>query len=599
MGFEASMVWKSADRLIDAHRRVAGLALVIALCACGGAGDSGANGGIDPRADTEPAPPELSAVTVDAVRFLTQATFGPSDAELSRVLSIGQSAWIDEQIAKPPDSHRAEWDATAAETTDPTNAARAVLDSFYRQALAGDGQLRQRVAFALSEIFVISMAGGSVAANPRGVAGYLDTLARGAFGNFRDLLQDVSLHPMMGVYLSHLHNQKENAATGRAPDENYAREVMQLFTIGLHRLHPDGSVQTEDGKPLETYTADDISGLAKVFTGWSWFGTNTSDARFFGRSNARDPDRQWKAMMGYDQFHSTLEKRFLGKTVAPQGSPDPEASLKVALDALHQHPNVGPFIGKQLIQRLVTSNPTPAYIARVAAAFDDNGAGVRGDMRAVVRAALLDTEARQPVLATDTRFGKLREPVLRLTAFLRAFGAQSDSGRFLVGFTDDPARQLGQSPLRSPSVFNFFRPGYVPPNTQAGGLNLAVPEMQITNETTVAGYANYMRSAVQSGVGLNGTDRSAARRDVQPDYREELAVADQSAVLVHRVTAKLITGPVPRALRNEIEAAVRSIPMPALRSDGRNQRRIDDAKLNRVRLAVYLTLVSPEFIVQK
>jgi len=247
----------------------------------------------------------------------------------------------------------------------------------------------------------------------------------------------------------------------------------------------------------------------------------------------------------------------------------------------------------------VTSNPSPAYVSRVAAAFDNNGAGVRGDMRAVVRAVLLDAEARDPALAGDNRFGKLREPVLRLTAFLRAFGAHSDSGRFLVGVTDDPSRQLGQSPLRSPSVFNFYRPGYVPPNTQAGGLNLSVPEMQITNETTVAGYANYIRTVVQNGVGLNGANGTAARRDVQPDYRDELAVADQSAVLVHRVTGKLITGPVPTALKNEIEAAVRSIPILALRSDGRNQQRIDSAKRNRVMLAIYLTLVSPEFIVQK
>jgi uncharacterized protein (DUF1800 family) len=279
---------------------------------------------------------------------------------------------------------------------------------------------------------------------------------------------------MMGLYLSHLHNQKENLATGRVPDENSAREVMQLFSIGLYRLNVDGSVQTTDGKPLETYTSDDISGLAKVFTGWSWFGPNTSNARFFESSTARDADREWRPMISYGQFHSTSEKRFLDKVVGAQGSPDPEASLKVALDALHQHPNVGPFIGKQLIQRLVTSNPSPAYVARVAAAFNDS-AGKRGDMRAVVRAVLLDAEARDPALAGDNRFGKLREPVLRLTAFLRAFGARSDSGKFR-GFTDDLASSSASS-LRSPSVFNF-RPGYVPPNTRAGSLNPSVPEMR-------------------------------------------------------------------------------------------------------------------------
>jgi uncharacterized protein (DUF1800 family) len=275
------MVWKSAIRLTDVHWRVAGLALVIALSACGGADDA-ATSGIDPRADTELAPPDLSAARVDAVRFLTQATFGPTDAEVSHVIDVGYSAWIDEQFAKPQASHRAAWEAAdaAARAADPADLARTrdVLDSFYRQAVGGNDQLRQRVAFALSEIFVVSMVDGSVVQHPRGVAGYLDTLARGAFGNFRDLLQDVSLHPMMGLYLSHLHNQKENPATGRVPDENFAREVMQLFSIGLYRLNVDGSVQTTDGKPLETYTSDDISGLAKVFTGWSWFGSNGSEA---------------------------------------------------------------------------------------------------------------------------------------------------------------------------------------------------------------------------------------------------------------------------------------------------------------------------------
>jgi uncharacterized protein (DUF1800 family) len=594
------MVWKSQDRSWGgAHRLAAASLLTGLLLACGGGG----GGGEEFVSSPPPGPPpaELSAAQVDAVRFLTQATFGPTDAEVARVVAMGYSAWLDEQFAMPAaSSHRATFEAAdaAARARDPENGAEgdAVINSFYRQALSGPDQLRQRVVFALSQILVISMVDNAVSDHPRGVADYLDTLARGAFGNYRNLLEAVSLHPMMGLYLSHLHNQKEDPASGRVPDENYAREVMQLFSIGLYELAPDGSMRLGSGAAAETYTSEDVSGLAKVFTGWSWFGPDTSEARFYGYSSARDPDREWKPMIDYPRYHSTSEKRFLGKTAS---STSPAADLKVALDALFAHPNVGPFIGRQLIQRLVTSNPSPAYVSRVAAAFADNGRGVRGDLRAVVRAVLLDPEARDPAKAADGRFGKLREPVLRLTAFLRAFGASSDSGGYLLPATDDPGTQLGQTPLRSPSVFNFYRPGYVPPNTRAASVSMVVPEMQITHESSVAGYANFMRSAVQNGVGQNGPDFKAARRDLQPDYSAELAVADQSATLVHRVTDKLITGPVSQALRQEIQAGVDSIAMPLLRVDGSNQQQFDTIKRNRVMLAIYMTLMAPEFIVQK
>ena len=303
-------------------------------------------------------------------------------------------------------------------------------------------------------------------------------------------------------------------------------------------------------------------------------------------------------MQGYTKFHSTSDKRFLGSTVAAQTSADPMASLRSAFDTIAGHPNVGPFIGRQLIQRLVTSNPSPAYVARVASAFNNNGSGVRGDLKAVVKAILLDPDARDSAQAAGVSFGKLREPVLRLTAFLRAFNASSDSGKFLIGATDDAGTQLGQTPLRAPSVFNFYRPGYVPTNTLAGAAGLAVPEMQITHETSVAGYANFMRSAVQSGVGQNGEDFRAARRDVQPDYNAELALANQPVELIDRVTAKL-AGSVTAALKSDVRAAVESIAIPALRADGSNQAAVDAAKRNRVQMAVLLTLVSPEFLVQQ
>jgi uncharacterized protein (DUF1800 family) len=569
--------------------------LVVSLAACGGGSgsSSGGDGTSSPQSDRP-------ASRAEAARFLNQASFGATDAEIDHVMSVGYSAWIDEQFAKPTRSHRAYWDAenAAIKAVDASRSAgqREVLDTFYRQAVQGEDQLRGRVAYALSQIFVISMQDGAVGDNTRGVAGYLDMLNEQAFGSYRALLEQVARHPMMGIYLSHIKNQKEDPARGRVPDENFAREVMQLFSIGLKQLEADGTPKLVNGAAADTYTHDDIAGLAKVFTGWSWDGPDTADGRFFGWSGYQDPDRQWKPMQGYTQFHSISEKRFLGQTVPAQGKADPAASLKVALDALANHPNVGPFIGRQLIQRLVTSHPSGAYVQRVAKAFNDNGSGVRGDMKAVIRAVLLDPEARTPGDATG---GKLREPVLRLTALLRAYGATSDSGKYLIGATDDPGAQLAQTPLRSPSVFNFYRPGYVPPGTESGALGLTVPELQLTSETTVAGYANYMRAGIQNGFGLNGTDGKATRRDVQLKLDAELALADKPAELVDLVAAKLLAGQADPALKTDMVEAVSSIAIPALKPDGSNQASVDSARKNRVWLALTLACVAPEFLVQK
>jgi len=592
--------WHGPGRARRAFLSWQGLAVVTlsaVLAACGGASGSGSptDGTATPQsANDKPASRD------DAVRFLNQATFGATDADVERVTSIGYNAWIDEQFAKPQASHRTYWDAEDAARKAVDAMAEAgqvdVLDSFYRQALTGEDQLRQRTAYALSQIFVISMQDNSVGEHARGAAGYLDMLGTYGFGNYRDLLEQVARHPMMGYYLSHLHNQKEDPVKGRVPDENFAREVMQLFSIGLKELNADGTQRLVNGNAVDTYTHDDIAGLAKVFTGWSWDGADTADGRFWGWGDWRDPDQLWLPMQGYTQFHSLAEKRFLGVTVPAQGKANPGASLKTALDTLAAHPNVGPFIGRQLIQRLVTSNPSPAYVQRVAKAFADNGAGARGDMKAVIKAVLLDPEART---ASDAAGGKLREPVLRLTALLRAFGATSDSGKYLIRITDDPGAALGQTPLRSPSVFNFYRPGYVPPGTEAGSLGLTVPEMQITHETTVAGYANYMRGGLQSGFGQRGVDWKATRPDVQLKLDAELALAEKPAELVDRVCARLLGGQANAALKADIQAAVESVTVPALRSDGSNQSSVDQARSNRVKLAIYLASVSPEFLVQK
>ena len=564
--------------------------LVLALAACGGA-----------KSDEETPISEIPASRNDAARFLTQASFGPTSTDVDRVMAIGYGSWIDEQFARPQTSHRTYWEVqdAAFKAANPTNATatigqEGIYNSFWKQAVSGDDQLRQRVAFALSQIFVISLQDGGVADNPRAVADYMDMLARHGFGNYRELLESVSLHPMMGTYLTSLRNRKADPRTGRVPDENYAREVMQLFSIGLHELNADGSTRRNGTVPIDTYAPADIAGLARVFTGWSWDcpAYPANSCFYSGSSNSvSDPDRGFKPMRGYPNFHSTEAKTFLGRTIAAQATADPAASLRDALDTLASHPNVGPFIGKQLIQRLVTSNPSPAYVGAVAAAFADNGSGVRGDMKHVVKAILMHPEARQ---ASDSA-GKVREPVLRLSVFLRAFGFTSDSGEYRVGNTDNPGTSLGQSPMRSPSVFNFYRPGYVPPGTVAATANLVAPEMQIVHETTAAGYVNVMRDNVSAGVGSFGA--SANRRDLQGNFAAEIALADRPAELVAAVNRKLMYGSMPAALATEIEGAVTSIAIPA--ATGSNQAQIDTAKRNRVNAAIFLALVSPEFIVQK
>ncbi len=568
------------------------------LAACGGGGGGG-DSVAPPTPGVTPAKP---ADRNEAARFLTQATFGPTDADIARLMSIGYAAWIDEQLALPSASHRAHWEARDAElraASPPSQAGEAqVYESFWKQAVNAPDQLRQRAAYALSQIFVLSMADSGVANNPRAVAAWLDMLGSQGLGRYRDLLEAVARHPMMGVYLSHLRNQRADTRTGRVPDENFAREVMQLFSIGLVELNEDGSARTVGGQPVNTYTPADIAGLARVFTGWSWSCPNWPDNSCFltGSANGEsDPDRGFKPMLGYPQYHSAEEKSFLGVTIAPQGLPDPPASLGVALDTISAHPNVGPFIGRQLIQRLVTSNPSPAYVRDVARVFADNGAGVRGDLRAVLKAVLMHPDAR----IVSSTSGKLREPVLRLSAYLRAFPHASDTGHWRVGNTENPATSLGQTPLRSPSVFNYYRPGYVPPGTQAAAAGLAVPEMQITHESSVAGYVNTMRDNILFGVGSsNGTVGGVVlnRRDIQADHGELLKLVSSPEALVDEVLRRL-TYADHAALRAEIVAAVASIVVPAPNVQGSNQAQIDAARRNRINTALLLTLVAPEFIV--
>lgn len=462
---------------------------------------------------------------------------------------------------------------------------------FYTQAFWGEDQLRLRMAFALSQIFVISLGDGEVFNNGgAGAAAWVDGLGKHGLGNYRELLEYVAVNPLMGLYLSHLANQKADSATGRVPDENFAREILQLFSIGVVELNPNGSPRIGgNGLAEEAYGPADVWGLAKVFTGWSWACPAFPSFNCFmtGKdNNQQDPERSIKPMVAYPGYHSAEAKAFLGLTI-PQdtGAAD---SLRLALDKLTAHPNVGPFIGRQLIQRFTTSNPSPAYVQAVGQVFNNNGAGVRGDMKAVLKAVLMHPEAR---VVTD-QSGKLREPVMRLTAFVRAF-PHTTAGKFAVtGNTDNPANSLAQMPLFAPSVFNFYRPGYTAPGTASAARGLVAPELQITNETSVAGYVNFMRDNIRLGVG-SAAD-SGGGRYLFADYTAELALANDARALVEHITARLTYGAMSEARRNVITSAVNEIGIPA-----GPQSSIDETKRARINTAILLTVSSPEFIVLK
>ena len=539
----------------------------------------------------------------EAARFLMRASYGPTSAEINSLMTMGYGGWIQHQFSLPATSHRAYWEAADAVIKRATPAGSAgqdqVWESFWKQAVNGDDQLRQRMVFALSQLFVVSAVDNNLGDRPRALAAWLDMLGDKSFGTYRDLLEAVSLHPMMGLYLNSLRNQKADANSGRVPDENYAREVMQLFSIGVIKLNLDGTPTTQGGMAVETYTPADVTGIARVFTGWSW-ACPLVNANCFNNGvsgSSQDPDRDFKPMMAYPQYHSAETKSFLGTTIS--SSTNPAASLKAALDTLAAHPNTAPFISKQLIQRLVTSNPSPAYVQAVAQVFNNNGLGLRGDLKAVLRAILTHPEALQ----RSNSAGKLREPVLRLAAYLRAFPHSSYTGGWKVGNTDSTTNSLGQTPLRAGSVFNFYRPGYVAPGTQTAAAGLLAPELQILNETSVAGWVNYMRDNMISGVGqfivLSTPPGLPPKRDLQRDWSAEIALAANAADLVNSVATKLLGAPAAAPLHAELVNAVTSLAVPTLAPGGVNQRSVDAARRVRVNAAVLLVLATPEFLVQK
>ena len=524
-----------------------------------------------------------------ASRFLAQATFGPTPEAIADLKSLGYNfnAWIDREVAKPPT-----YSAPIVTAALSSGGIKTIGSGQNRRArnqvmISGEDQLRQRVAFALSEIFVISDNNGAISNANEGSSSFYDLLVRDSFTTFRQLLRDVTYHPMMGRYLNQYHNRRGDPAKNTAADENFAREVQQLFCIGLYNLNPDGTVQTDGtGRGIETYTNAQITEFAKVFTGFtdedhnpSPVGTGTGKLDFpRATQNYTEPMKIWPGQ--HDQNTKSLH-HYTGarKPDLPAGQSG-DQDVSDAIDNLVEHPNTAPFISRQLIQRLVTSNPSNAFVGRVAAVFSNNGRGQRGDMVTVIKAILLDQEARQAPFIVDPEHGKLREPYIRLAHLLRAFHYKVGTGVLPYDLGSANENLLGQFPLASPTVFNFFSPDYQPPGP-IGNAGLEAPEFQIQNAVLGIATPNIFYNLVNTTVGGFSLDLTA-----------QAALADNPAALVDNVDLLLTSGTLSDATKAKVVAAVTAVTQAMVPGGSTLQ-------LTRARLAIYLVALSPDYAIQK
>ena len=570
------------------------------LSACGGGGGGGSEGSTSTPVVVDFATAGYAYANpvsdADAARFLQQAQFSSTVEDIAAVRSKGYVTWLATEFSQPLGPTGWDWlEARGYGVADSNSYFFNMYPAdfmVWNQLLSGPDPVRRRMALALSEFFVASMSSAEFTWRSHAYASWWDMLTRNAFGNYRQLLEDVTLHPAMGWFLNTKGNQKENSA-GRVPDENYAREVMQLFTIGLVQLNIDGTPELSGGRPIDSYGQSDVTNLARVFTGYDFdtsdgvripVDTYTIESRAFAR----------KPMSFNASRHSNLAATFLGTTI-PANTPG-RTALTTALDTLFNHPNVGPFFARQMIQRLVTSNPSPAYVAHVARAFNDNGKGVRGDLKAVWAAILQHDEARDPRSPANTTFGKLREPMVRFVQWARTFGAQSAAGSWKIFELNNSSSQLGQSPLRAPSVFNFFRPGYVPPGTSLSDSGATAPEFQLVNETTVGGYLNFMQGVIERGINCpNPAVPQAAYNnylyDVKATYARELALVTDANALINHLSLVLCAG--------QLSSESRGYMLTALNATNVTSASTADVKLRRVYAAVLMVMACPEYLIQK
>ncbi|NOX51353.1 MAG: DUF1800 domain-containing protein [Gammaproteobacteria bacterium] len=548
--------------------------VVVFVAACGGGGSS--SGSPENTPPPPPVPTPTGAQLAAASKVASHATFGLAYDDIYALAVAGRQAWLDQQFALGPTLHKPVVD-TLMQMLD-NNELPAVDDpvehlimfrryAWWNRAMTAPDVLRQRVAFALSEILVVSDNVDALIVYPYALSTYYDVLLAHAFGNYRDLLENVALHPAMGMYLSHVNNAKANPGNNTFPDENFARELMQLFSIGLFELNNDGSVQLGvNGQPIPTYDNEDVREMAKIFTGLSYGG----EGAFFGNPQ---PFFQVDMQM-FEAAHELGEKRLLNGLVVGAGQTGMQ-DIQDALDNLFNHPNVGPFIGKQLIQRLVTSNPSPAYISRIASTFNGAGTGIRGDMQATIAAILSDPEATN--ISSSIAAGRLREPLVRFVSMARQLNATAEDGLFYNnGFLQQFA--LRQHPLSSPSVFNFFLPSHSPTGEIADA-RLQAPEFQITDASTIISMSNLVDFAVSADFVM---DIQEPFGDVSLNLSEFVTLAQQGVEpLLDRLDLVFTHGQLSVTTRGVIAAILADINDPEFQA----------------RTAIYLILISPDYAV--
>jgi len=519
-------------------------------------------------------PLSSSQVQADAVRLLEQSTFGPNDASLAHLQNIGMQAFLNEQFSAPasqfpaleyvPAGQQATFCPTDPDPQCPRDYYSLFLlqNAFFTNALNANDQLRQRVAFALSQILVTSGLDVNFA---YGMATYQQILRDNAFGNYEDVLTKVTLSSVMGDYLNMVNNDKP--ANGVSPNENYAREVLQLFSTGVWVLNQDGTrVLDANGAAIPTYDQDDtIEGFAHVFTGWTYPVLPGVTSR------THNPKNFLGDMVPVDANHDKGAKTLLNGVTLPAGQ-SIQSDLSNAIHNIFTHPNLGPFIGKQLIQKLVTGDPTPQYASRVAAVFNDNGQGVRGDLRAVVNAILTDPEARGAI-KLDAGYGKLREPALFIAAAARALNTASD-GVYL----QQQSAQLGQNLFNPASVFNYYPPTYLLPDTSA-----LAPEFAIQNSSTAINRYNFANALSFGTIAPLATLPGAI--GTKPDWTTLSALAADPNALLDKLNTLLMHGSMPATMRASILPAVNAVAATD--------------SLTRAKTGFYLVVTSPQYQVER
>ena len=538
--------------------------------------------------------PNLNA----ASRFLAQASLGYSYEDIENVANMGIEDWIDDQIAMPKsfdllDKVIEYHDFRRNALGDPeTGSSIRFWDyAWWQYHVTSSDYLRQRIAFALSELLVISRF-SNFNNEPYAFADYYDIFMNHAFGNYRDILDDVTFHAAMARYLTYMNNPKSDTIEMIFPDENYAREVMQLFTIGLYELNNDGTEKVDTaGELIPTYDNIDIAEFSKIFTGLTW-----GDRTTFGKFYPHDDTSYVVPLQMFNEYHEPGVKNLLNGFQVPDRNPvDGLADIDDALDNLFNHPNTGPFVCRFLIQRLVTSNPSPAYVDRVASVFNDDGTGTRGNLGAVVKAILLDPIAKSCDSAIDTTFGMLREPFVRYYQLNRAFDINTMSGNHR---NDMYYVQLfvEQKPNTSPSVFNFFQYDYQPIGSIEQN-NLFAPEFQITNSQTITGWINGLYRWVINGNPADEYDLYSGEPD--SSYEDEIGSLDLSDeelladdehlhMLVDRLNLILAQGRLSSYTEQIIIDAIKEF----------SQEDAEDLEL-RTRLAIYLVMSSPEYLINR